>query len=162
MYKDIAAFAKKYKVEFIIVSFLLIIFFEVFYRDSMGVLYKKVNFKILMLLLSSVVFLVAIVSYPKIYKFKMLLSAFVLGAFIINFIILDINMPSSLKIMGFLNPHTKSIKLPDNFALKFLLTLLNLNLLIVIIASSYVTYNTGKTISWTILFLILFYIRLLF
>mgnify|MGYP000079574333 CR=1 FL=1 len=153
MYKDIAAFAKKYKVEFIIVSFLLIIFFEVFYRDSMGVLYKKVNFKILMLLLSSVVFLVAIVSYPKIYKFKMLLSAFVLGAFIINFIILDINMPSSLKIMGFLNPHTKSIKLPDNFALKFLLTLLNLNLLIVIIASSYVTYNTGKTISWTIFIL---------
>ncbi|MBP7792028.1 MAG: GGDEF domain-containing protein [Candidatus Goldbacteria bacterium] len=151
MDKNVIILMKKYKIEFVIVSFLIIMFFQFFYRDSMAAIYKKINFEILMLMLMSIVFLVAMVSYPKIYKFKMLLSAFVLGAFIINFIILDINMPSSLKIMGLLNPHTKSIKIPDNFALKFLLTLLNLNFLFIIISNSYVTYNTGKTVSWTIL-----------
>lgn len=147
---DVVLFIRKYKIEFIIVSILIIVFFQLFYRDSMFVIYKKLNFKILMILLSFIVFLVAVVSYPKIYKFKMLLSAYILCSFIINFIILDINMPSSLKIMGFLNPHTKSIKLPDNFAFKFLLTLLNFNLLLVIISNSYVTYNTGNTISWSV------------
>ncbi len=150
MQKDIILFFKRYKIEFVVVAFLLILFFQFLYRDSMFIIYKKINFKILMIILSFIVFLVAIVSYPKIYKFKMLLSAFVLSSFIINFIILDINMPSSLKIMGLLNPHTKSIRLPDNFAFKFLLTLLNINLLFVIISNSYVTYNTGNTISWTI------------
>lgn len=150
MNKDIISFIKKYKIEFVIMSFLLIVFFQFFYRDNMSLIYKKINFKILMIVLSFIVFLVAIVSYPKIYKFKMLLSAFILSSFIINFIIMDINMPSSLKIMGLMNPHTKSIRLPENFAFKFLLTLLNLNLLFVIISNSYVTYNTGNTISWTI------------
>ncbi|MCX8093157.1 MAG: GGDEF domain-containing protein [Candidatus Goldbacteria bacterium] len=152
MLKDILLFSRKYKIEFVVVSFILILFFQFFYRDSMFIIYKRINFKILMLLLSFIVFLVAIVSYPKIYKFKMLLSAFVLSAFIINFIIIDINMPSSLKIMGLINPHTKSIKLPENFAFKFLLTLLNLNLMLVIISNSYVTYSTGNTISWTAFF----------
>ncbi|HPD19237.1 MAG TPA: hypothetical protein PLF61_06195, partial [Candidatus Goldiibacteriota bacterium] len=100
MDKNVIILMKKYKIEFVIVSFLIIMFFQFFYRDSMAAIYKKINFEILMLMLMSIVFLVAMVSYPKIYKFKMLLSAFVLGAFIINFIILDINMPSSLKIMG--------------------------------------------------------------
>jgi diguanylate cyclase (GGDEF)-like protein len=35
-----------------------------------------------------------------------------------------------------------------NFAFRFLFTLLNLNLLIVILASAYVNYNTGKNSAW--------------
>lgn len=148
--KDIILFSRKYKIEFIFISFLLILFFQLFYYDSMFVIYKKINFKILMIVLLFIIFFVAIVSYPKIYKFKMLLSAFILSSFIINFIIMDVNMPSSLKIMGLMNPYIKSIRLPDNFAFRFLFTLLNLNFLFVIISNSYVTYKTGNTISWTI------------
>jgi diguanylate cyclase (GGDEF)-like protein len=110
-----------------------------------------VKYAVIMAVLSAVVFLVARISYPKIYKFKILLSGYVLVAFIICFFVISTPMDEHSKIMG-VNFYAKSVDIIQprggNFAFRFLFTLLNLNLLIVILASAYVNYNAGKNSSW--------------
>lgn len=149
-------FLEKYRIEFVIAS-LFAVGFAAF--TQIGVLFQRatsgsdalIRYAVIMAVLSTCVFLVARISYPKIYKFKILLSGYVLVAFIICFFV--ISTPSDVKsgVMG-LNFYAKSLDIMQprggNFAFRFLFTLLNLNLLIVILASAYVNYNTGKNSAW--------------
>jgi diguanylate cyclase (GGDEF)-like protein len=149
-------FLQKYRMEFVIAA-LFCVAFAAF--SSLGMITQAATtgggaparYAAVMAVLSAAVFLVARISYPKIYKFKILLSGYVLVAIIINFFIM--NTPTPASYGGFnLNFYGKALEIVQprggNFAFRFLFTLLNLNLLIVILASAYVNYNAGKNSSW--------------
>ncbi|HRU38341.1 MAG TPA: hypothetical protein P5511_00585, partial [Candidatus Goldiibacteriota bacterium] len=150
------SFLARYRIEFIIAS-AVALFFAAFspvgrYMQAMTVSKDApVTYAVIMAVLSVMVFFIARISYPKIYKFKILLSGYTLVAFIICFFIISTPLPQDSSIME-LNFYAKSqaIKQPagGNFAFRLLFTMLNLNLLIVMLASSYVTYNTGKNSAW--------------
>lgn len=152
----IRVFLEKYRIEFIIAS-LLAVGFAAFTRIGKIVdgatagADASLKYAILMAVLSAVVFLVARISYPKIYKFKILLSGYVLVGLVICFFIISTPMAKDSGIMG-ANFYAKSVDIAQprgaNFAFRFLFTLFNLNLLVVMLASAYVNYNAGKNSAW--------------
>jgi diguanylate cyclase (GGDEF)-like protein len=143
----IRVFLQKYRIEFIIAALVALVFTA---HSRIGIFVDKarpVDYGVTMAVLSLAVFLVARISYPKIYKFKILLSGYVVVAFIINFFM--ISTETSVKIFG-LNFFQKSMSImpSGNFAYRFLFTILNLNLLVIMLVNAYVNYNAGKHSSW--------------
>jgi diguanylate cyclase (GGDEF)-like protein len=147
--ENIKAFPAKYKIEFVVAGLAAVLFMLAWYRESMLVLFDKISFGWLMAVLTAAVFLVARISYPKIYKFKMLLSGYALMAVVICYLIIEWKFTKGLRFGVFnLNFYDKATVLSDKFAYKYLLTILNICLLSVMLANSYVNYNTGKMVAW--------------
>jgi len=149
-------FLSRYRIEFIIAAVAALVFASASpvgrFMQSMTVSKDwPMTYAVIMAALSGIVFFIARISYPKIYKFKILLSGYVLVGFIACFFIISTPAALDSSIME-LNFYAKSqsIKQPagGNFAFRLLFTMLNLNLLIIMLANSYVNYNTGKTSAW--------------
>ncbi len=135
----------RYKIQFVI--FTLIVLFLFYMIDSkygyyINLIIDKLNYNAVLLVLSFFTLIVAIVSYPRIYKFKILISGYILTAFFLNFLIAS----NDIKIFD-INVYEKIKLLHEYFGLKFLFWLFNLNLLAVILVPSYINYSTGKNIS---------------
>jgi diguanylate cyclase (GGDEF)-like protein len=112
------------------------------YGYYINLILDKLNYNAILLIVSFFALIVAIVSYPRIYKFKILISGYILVAFFLNFLIAN-NDISYLQIKVF----DKVKMLHGNFGIEFLFWLFNLNLLAVILVPSYINYSTGKNIS---------------
>jgi diguanylate cyclase (GGDEF)-like protein len=157
---EFKAFLKKYRIEFIITAIVIIAAFELAFGLASGSIIDFMKndvvrpaYNVVMIFLSIVMFLIAFISYPKIYKFKILLSAYALLAFFICYLAAANPFMENISIMGIRFEFWRD---GSRFTLKFLITLLNLNLLITVLAQSTVNFVKGKQIAlWIFIFNIL-------
>lgn len=146
------AFMQRYKVEFLLAAVLITAFFHAVYTltaaDIRGFMSKPgtvAGFRWLLIALSAVIFLIAQISYPKIYKFKMLLTGYALVAFFINYVLINTQLPFKLNLFGAnIDFYTAAIQDSGRFAYKMLFTLLALNAVVIVLASPTVSYGTGR------------------
>ena len=151
---DYREFLKKYRIEFVTAALIATAALHIIYTLLKGpvhtilIEYKSI-YNIMLMAISLAIFLVAWISYPKIYKFKILLSGVAVISFFICFLLIVNKNPLNLSVMNInMDFYSKAIRPPGHFAWKFLLTMLNINLLIIILAKSSINYETGKKISW--------------
>lgn len=153
MQSELKNFLKKYHIEFVLITLIFIIiiqFIYVFVGSKIIFILKKNIFiyDIILIILSLIIFLIAKISYPKIYKFKMLLTGYILVAFYIIFILITTKLPFELKILEMdFNFYKKALEPPGHFPLKFLFTLLNLNMIFIIAVKPTVNYYDGQRYS---------------
>jgi diguanylate cyclase (GGDEF)-like protein len=148
-FRDAAkAFFQRYRVEFLMAAVLITAFFHAVYTltrgdiDSFMAGEKAVKgYRVLMVFLSAMIFLIAHISYPKIYKFKMLLTGYALVSVFIGFLIAT--LPSNFNFFSF-NPNMAAIRDSGRFVFKFLFVMLGLNALIIMLVSPTVNFNIGK------------------
>ncbi len=169
MESDLKNFLKKYHIEYIIAAFISILLIQINYIFFKG---KIINFlrdflfwyNLILILLAFFVFLIASISYPKIYKFKILLTGYILISYYIIFLFITNKFPVKLQIFGInFNFYEKALEAPGHFALAFLITAFNLNLIFVISAKPTINYNDGKKYSLYISIInIIFYFYVLF
>lgn len=139
---------KKYRAEFVIGTLLLLAVFHsawYLYAPQMSAYMKTLNYNLVIVSAGALVIITALFSYPRIYKFKMLLSGAVVSSFFIN-LLLVYNRPfNGLKIMDIsLDLYEKARNLPEGFGIKIMLLLLALNLLLVIIATATTGFAAGR------------------
>jgi len=150
---EIKAFLKRYRIEFIIASIVTIAVFHIVYhragyerlKDFFGD--NALTYKIILAVFMAVIFLVAWISYPKIYKFKILLSSAALVSFLFALIIIYINMPK-FSVFGLkFNFYDKTWIRSGKFILFFIITLLNINLLMIMLVKASITYSDGQKLA---------------
>jgi len=149
---EVKSFLKRYRAEFLITAFFVILFFNAAYSVLSNELISKFKeedarnfYNIALFTLSFFILFIANISYPKIYKFKLLLSGYALTAFFINYIIIMNRLPYDLKVMGIsFNFYDNAWMSAGHFALKFLIFMLILNMLFVVLVPATVTHETGK------------------
>ena len=159
-------FMKRYRIEFLISAIVIIALFELSFGLASGSIISfmkndivRPGYNILLIVLSLFIFLVAMVSYPKIYKFKILLSAYALLSFFICFLIVSNAPANSIAIGDFKLDFWRD---GSRFTLKFLVTVLGLNLLATVFAQSTMNYNRGKNIALLVFFMNIFITFLVF
>jgi len=169
MQSELKNFLKKYHIEFVLATLIFIIithFFYVFAGTKFISLLKEniLIYNIILVILFLIIFLIAKISYPKIYKFKILLTGYILIAFYIIFILITSKLPFDLKILGIdLDFYKKALEPPEHFPLKFLFTLLNLNMIFIISVKPTINYYDGQRYSlFAMLINIIIYIYFLF
>ncbi len=161
---EVKNFMARYRAEFLITAFFVILFFNAAYSVLSNDLIKKFReedarnfYNIALFTLSFFILIIASISYPKIYKFKLLLSGYALTAFFINYIIIMNRLPYDLKVMGVsFNFFDNAWMSAGHFSLKFLITLLMLNMLLAVLVPATVTHDTGKKAAFYTLFINIF------
>jgi len=150
-------FLKKYRIEFVFAGLFSIIAMELvfaFFHAPVTDFIKNETVRAVynwfLLGLTAFMFLLAVISYPKIYKFKILLSAYALGAFFVIYLGISAVRPEAINIMGFTVDFWRD---GGRFSMKFLSTLLSLNFLLVVLSKSTINYNKGKSLALTAFFL---------
>lgn len=169
MENDLKNFLKKYHIEYVIAAFISVLFIQISYMFFKS---KIINFlkdflfwyNLTLILLSFFVFLIARISYPKIYKFKILLTGYILIGHYIIFLLITNKLPFKLQIFGInFDFYQKALEAPGHFALAFLITLFNFNLIFVTSAKPTINYDDGKKYSLFVLLInIIFYLYILF
>ena len=149
-------FLKKYRIEFIIAAVFLIVAMEMSFAFSHQAMIDFIKndtvrnaYNWILFILTAIMFLLALISYPKIYKFKILLSVYAMAAFFIIYLGISVVRPEALNVMGFTMDFWRD---GNRFSMKFLSTLLAINLLIVVLSRSTINYNKGKNIAITAFF----------
>ena len=150
-------FMKRYRIEFVVSAVVIIALFELAFGLAQGSIIDFMKndivrpaYNILLIALSAFMFLIALVSYPKIYKFKILLSAYALLAFFICYLVVSNATPNSIGIGDFKVDFWRD---GSRFTLKFLISVLSLNLLATVFAQSTMNYGRGKNIALTVFFI---------
>ena len=154
-------FASRYRMEFIYAALGLVIAYHVFYTGLGGGFVKfftaeatkasaKAGYNILLITLGAAIFLVSQISYPKIYKFKMLLTGFAVMAYFTCIMLIVNKPPSDITIMNMKLDFVRKAWNPDSdyFTIKFLITMFSLNLLGIMLSKSTVSFQTGKIAGW--------------
>ncbi|MFW6210524.1 MAG: GGDEF domain-containing protein [bacterium] len=144
---------ENYRPEFIAAALAVVVVVQIAYYFFNPEIHSLLNehrmwYNIIIVFLSAVIFLVAWISYPKIYKFKMLLTGAALISFFVIFLII-----MNRTVFGIETGRLYELawRPADKFTLKFLLTLLNINLLIIVLVEPSVNYKLGKNLSWIFL-----------
>ena len=150
-------FMKRYRIEFLISAIVIIALFELSFGLASGSIIDfmkneivRPGYNILLVVLSAFMFLIAMVSYPKIYKFKILLSSYALLSFFICFLIVSNAPANSIAIGDFKVDFWRD---GSRFTLKFLVTVLSINLLATVFAQSTMNYSKGKSIALWVFFI---------
>jgi diguanylate cyclase (GGDEF)-like protein len=153
---ELKIFMKRYRIEFVVSAIVLIAAFELSFGLAQGSIIDFMKndivrpaYNIVLIVLSAFMFLIALVSYPKIYKFKILLSSYALLAFFICYLIVSNATANSIGIGDFKVDFWRD---GSRFTLKFLITVLSLNLLATVLSQSTMNYNKGKNIAITMFF----------
>ncbi len=169
MENDLKNFLKKYHIEYVIAAFISILLIQgsfIFFKGRLIIFLKDYLFwyNLILIFLAFFVFLIAQISYPKIYKFKILLTGYLLIAYYIIFLLITNNMPVNLQVFGMdFNFYQKALEAPGHFALAFLITVFNFNLIFVTYAKPTINYEDGKKYSLFMLIInIIFYLYILF
>jgi diguanylate cyclase (GGDEF)-like protein len=157
---------KRYRIEFIAATMVFLAVFHFAYmRYQVGIIrsFKGYDFNLMLSFIGSIVAVLAVVSYPKIYKFKITLSGAALVSFFINLLLVANRPFANIRLMGMsLDFYGKAWLLPDSFGTKLMLLLLGVDLLAVIIVNSTVNFSTGRFWSvFTFFFNIAAYVVLL-
>lgn len=156
-------FASRYRMEFIYAALGLILVYHVFYTGLGGGFVKlftaeatkasaKAGYNMLLIVLGAAIFLVSQISYPKIYKFKILLTGFAVMAYF-TCIMMIINRPSAdIIFMSMdLNFAKKAWNPASNyFTIKFLITMFSANLLGIMLSKSTISFQKGKLAGWLV------------
>jgi len=154
--RELKEFIKKYRIEFVIAALVTAGIVQAVYlmagysgvREFFG--RYSVQYKTTLLIFSFAVFLVAWISYPKVYKFKILLSGAALVSFLIFLLLIYTNV-KNYSVMGLrLNFMDMTWGRSGKFILYFIITLLNMNLLIIILSKSSVNYEHGQKLAWAL------------
>ncbi len=150
-------FMKRYRIGFVAAAIIIIALFELSFGMASGSIVDFMKndivrpaYNIVLIFLSAFMFLIAIISYPKIYKFKILLSAYALLAFFICYLIVSNTTGSSIGIGDFKVDFWRDA---SRFTLKFLISVLSLNFLATVLVQSTMNYNKGKNIALTVFFI---------
>jgi|GEM_PF-587143 len=164
-------FIKKYRIEFVIAAIAVILCFEIafalnghgiieFIKDGWGIR----GYNILIIALTIMLIFTALISYPRIYKFKVLLSATALAGYMIMFTMITNIFPVKISFMDFrLDFYEPAWRDAGRFSNTFLITMLNVNFLAVMLANSSVNFNKGKKIAlWGFFGSMALYITVLF
>ncbi|MBN2753720.1 MAG: GGDEF domain-containing protein [Candidatus Goldbacteria bacterium] len=143
---------KKYRAEFVIGTLLMLAVFHSaysLYQGRMSDYLNSFNYNVVLIAAGLVIIFTALFSYPRIYKFKMLLSGAVLSSFFIN-LLLVYNRPfKGVKVMDIsLDLYEKAQLMPEGFGIKIMLLLLALNLLLVILATATTGFAAGR--AWAV------------
>jgi diguanylate cyclase (GGDEF)-like protein len=148
---------KRYRIGFVAAAIIIIALFELSFGMASGSIVDFMKndivrpaYNIVLIFLSAFMFLIAIISYPKIYKFKILLSAYALLAFFICYLIVSNTTGSSIGIGDFKVDFWRDA---SRFTLKFLISVLSLNFLATVLVQSTMNYNKGKNIALTVFFI---------
>ncbi|HDQ25136.1 MAG TPA: GGDEF domain-containing protein [bacterium] len=159
MNETTAAFLRKYRIEFIIISLVSIGFFHTLYVSLKAPVHRFLftynpQYLYFILFLAAALITVALISYPKIYKLKILISGFALASFIVCYSLILATIPESLKtvkIFGLSLDFKKMAFRDASFiSVKFLITILSFAMLAAVLAPATIAYSTGKNISWSI------------
>ena len=145
-------FLKKYRIEFVVAALLTILAFEIsfaFFGSSIVDAVKEgwgiKGYNILILVLGLALVLAALISYPKIYKFKILLSASALASYMLLFTLITNIFPVKLAFMDFrIDFYEPAWRDASRFSNTFLLTMLSVNFLVMVLVNSTTNYNFGK------------------
>ncbi len=157
MDKEFKAFLKRYRIEFAVAALAAVLIIQVIYtivpydnlREFSGE--YSGHYKIMLLVFSAAVFLLAWISYPKIFKFKVLLSAAALVSFLVFMVLIYVNV-KDVRVMGIrLDFMNMTWYTSGKFILYFIITLLNVNLLLIIMSKASINYEDGQKLSWLLL-----------
>jgi len=161
MDKSIKNLFEKYKIQFVIFTLAVLALFHFIYmryQANINPILDVLNYNAILLVVSFFVLIIAVVSYPRIYKFKILISGYILVAFFLNYLLASNN----IKIFD-VDVYNKINELHEYFGLKLLFWLFNLNLLAVILVPSYINYSTGKNMSpFALVFNMVLFISLIY
>jgi diguanylate cyclase (GGDEF)-like protein len=164
-------FLKKYRIEFIIAAIATILIFEISFAVSGKAIIDSVKegwgikgYNILIFILGIIMLSVALISYPKIYKFKILLSAAALASYMLLFTMITNIFPVKISVMDFrLDFYEPAWRDAGRFSNTFLITMLSVNFLIMVLANSTTNYNMGKAAAlWAFAGNIALYVLVLF
>lgn len=156
-------FALRYRMEFVYAAIVFMIVYHVFYTGAGKWLvklfvspdtkdYYKTIYNVILITLGAAVFMVAQISYPKIYKFKILLTGFAVMAYFTCILLIINRLPSDITIMNVKLDFVKKAWDPasDYFTIKFLMTMFSANLLGIMLSKSTVSFKAGKIAGWAV------------
>ncbi len=116
--------------------------------------YYKTVYNIILIVLGAAVFLVSQISYPKIYKFKILLTGFAVMSYFTCILLIVNRPPSDITVMNMKLDFVRKAWNPasDYFTIKFLITMFSANLLGIMLSKSTVSFQSGKLAGWALFF----------
>ncbi|MBI4976200.1 MAG: GGDEF domain-containing protein [Spirochaetes bacterium] len=165
--KVIAARIRSYYIWSPLITTVILAVIQILYysqKDAVVSILDSFYYNPVIVALAALVLIVTLVSYPRVYKVKVLLSGFMLASLFIIFILLRTKIEIPVPFTGTAIRFYESAKnIPDEFRLRFLLLLFNLNLLAIMIMPAKVSYSAGRRLSFLPLVLnIMLYIAVIF
>ncbi|MCE5299420.1 MAG: GGDEF domain-containing protein [Spirochaetia bacterium] len=163
------SFLKRYRIEYVITAAAAMLVMEIlfgFWKKELTALMSidsvKFWYNVVLTVISCFMVFIAAISYPKIYKFRLLLSAGAVAAVMFCYMTVATPFFPEFRLANFkFNFLQRCEMFTGNFPLQFLFTVMNAALLAVMLSGPTVNYGKGKAVSlWTAVGITVIYLSL--